>query len=357
MWFLKKLFKKRDEQLTGDGDIVKPFLDHLEDLRWTLVKMISVLSLAMIFAFIFRTSLTAILNYPLDIAVPGTKLINTTPIGTISMSFTLAFYAGVIVAFPIIFYFLAEFLLPALTKKEKKYVLPAVAVGFGLFLMGVLLCFYFVLPATLRWLDRDATSLGIETKWTAPAYYGFITHMCIAVGLVFELPVVMLTLSGIGLISYAWLKGMRMYGYAIALVLAGIISPTPDLIMLFIFAVPIMALFEICIWLVYFLEKRRPKPAEPEAPKEQPISYPHEDPHHGYYDEHHHEYHGHYGHDEHGNYIGEHGQSHDEFHSGSEYHAGEGAAGEAVSATPSLPGPGTLDHTYVPPTCMMLPPL
>ena len=144
MWFLKKLFKKRDEQLTGDGDIVKPFLDHLEDLRWTLVKMISVLSLAMIFAFIFRTSLTAILNYPLDISVPGTKLINTTPIGTISMSFTLAFYAGVIVAFPIIFYFLAEFLLPALTKKEKKYVLPAVAVGFGLFLMGVLLCFYFV---------------------------------------------------------------------------------------------------------------------------------------------------------------------------------------------------------------------
>ena len=360
MWFLKKLFKKRDEQLTGDGDIVKPFLDHLEDLRWTLVRMISALSIAMIIAFVFRKDLAATLAYPLMKALgvgSETTLITTNPIESVTMSFTLSFYAGIIASFPFLFYFLAEFLLPALTRKEKKYVLPAVCVGFGLFIMGVALCFLYVLPPTLKWLHSDAAGFGVKPSWTMKDYYGFVTHMCIAVGLVFELPVVMLTLSGIGLISYAWLKGMRMYGYAIALVLAGIISPTPDLIMLFIFAVPIMALFEICIWLVYFLEKRRPKPAEPEAPKEQPISYPHEDPHHGYYDEYHHEHHGHYGHDEHGNYIGEHGQSHDDFHPGSEYHAGEGDAGEAVSATPSLPGPGTLEHAYVPPTCMMLPPL
>jgi sec-independent protein translocase protein TatC len=75
----------------------------------------------------------------------------------------------------------------------------------------------------------------------------------------------MVTLSCIGLISYAWLKGMRVYGYAIALVVAGVISPTPDLFMLFIFSLPIMILFEVCIWIVWFLEKRRAKREQTEA--------------------------------------------------------------------------------------------
>ena len=347
MWFLKKLFKKRDEQLQNDGDIVKPFLDHLEDLRWTLMKMISVLAVTMIFAFVFRTTITSLLARPLEMAVPGAKLIFIDPVESVTLSFTLAFYTGIVVSFPILFYFLAEFLLPALTRKEKKYVLPAVAIGFGLFLTGVLLCYFFVLPPTLRWLHHDAQSLGISPTWTGKNYYGFVTHMSIAVGLVCELPVVMVTLSCIGLISYAWLKGMRMYGYAIALVLAGIISPTPDLFMLFIFALPIMALFEICIWIVFFLEKSRAKHEEAEARKEQPISYPHEDPHHGYYDEHHDE---HLGHDESGHY-------HDEHHTGDGHHAGEGGAGEVVAATPSQSGPGPSEDAYVPPTYLTLPPL
>jgi sec-independent protein translocase protein TatC len=208
----------------------------------------------------------------------------------VTLSFTLAFYTGIVVSFPILFYFLAEFLLPALTRKEKKYVLPAVGVGFGLFLMGVLLCYFYVLPSTLRWLHGDAVSLGIDPKWTGKNYYGFVTHMSIAVGLVCELPVVMVTLSFIGLISYAWLKAMRIYGYAFALVLAGIISPTPDLFMLFIFALPIMALFEVCIWIVWFLEKRRAKQEEAEAAHvDRPHEHPPEDEHHGHHDSEHHD--------------------------------------------------------------------
>lgn len=309
MWFLKKLFKKRDEQLVGDGDVVKPFLDHLEDLRWTLLKMVATLTVAMMFAFGFRKSIAAALASPLRVALGNgseSTLISINPIESVTMSFTLAFYTGIVVAFPILFYFLAEFLLPALTRKEKKYVMPAVGVGFGLFILGVLLSYYLVLPPTLRWLHSDAAGFGVRPSWTMKEYYGFVTHMSIAVGLVFELPVVMVTLSAIGLISYAWLKGIRIYGYAIALVLAGIISPTPDLFMLFLFALPIMALFEICIWIVWFLEKRRGTQEETEARSSQesravpPVVYPPEDDHHGYQDDHH-GYHDEY-HDEHGNY-------------------------------------------------------
>ena len=322
MWFLKKLFKKRDEQLSEDGDVVKPFLDHLEDLRWTLLKMLATLTVAMLLAFSLRKQIAAALAHPLVIAL-GTgaesTLISINPLESVTMSFVLAFYAGIVVSFPILFYFLAEFLLPALTKKEKRYVLPAVVVGFGLFLCGVLLCYFYVLPPTLRWLHSDVSGFNVKPSWTMREYYGFVTHLCIAVGLVCELPVVMVTLSGIGLISYAWLKGMRMYGYAIALVLAGIISPTPDLFMLFVFALPIMVLFEACIWIVWLLEKRRarheaaveqeerrtaPPPPPPDENREYHDHDYHDeyhDPHHGYDDFHDHDGHGdpHHGDDPH----------------------------------------------------------
>jgi sec-independent protein translocase protein TatC len=172
------------------------------------------------------------------------------------VSFTLSFYTGIVVSFPILCYFLAEFVLPALTKKEKRFVLPGVGVGFLLFLGGVLLSYFFVLPATMHWLYTDAQAFG-KPSWTIREYYGFVTHLCIAIGLVCELPVVLVTLNAIGLMGAKWLRGMRMYGYAFALILAMLISPTPDLFMLFIFALPIMLLFEACIWLVWWLEKRR----------------------------------------------------------------------------------------------------
>jgi sec-independent protein translocase protein TatC len=293
MWLLnslKKVFRTRDE-MTGDGDIVKPFLDHLEDLRWTLIKMISTLAGTMLLAFGFRKTLAAVLAHPLRAALGDSEgtLISINPIESVTMSFTLSFYAGIVVSFPILIYFLAEFVLPALTRKEKRYVLPAVVVGFGLFLIGVVLCFLYVLPPTLKWLHSDAAGFGVKPSWTMKEYYGFVTHLCIAVGLVCELPVVMVTLSFIGLISYAWLKGMRIYGYALALVLAGVISPTPDLFMLFIFALPIMVLFEGCIWIVYFLEKRRAKHEAVEAAKyEQAYNHAHD---HDYHHTEHH-YHG-----------------------------------------------------------------
>jgi sec-independent protein translocase protein TatC len=347
MWFLKKLFKKRDEQLAGDGDVVKPFLDHLEDLRWTLIKMVGTLAVTMILAFGFRKGIAFALARPLRMALGDSEstLISINPIESVTMSFTLAFYTGIVAAFPLLFYFLAEFLLPALTKKEKRYVVPAVGVGFFLFLGGVLLCYTYVLPPTLKWLHSDAAGFGVKPSWTMKEYYGFVTHLSIAVGLVCELPVVMVTLSGIGLISYAWLKGMRMYGYAIALVLAGVISPTPDLFMLAVFALPIMVLFELCIWLVWLLEKRRATSEEEAAAQrehEQPYVPPAEDVHHGHDDYDHHY------HDEH--------HGHDDFHQpdehGSQY-GHEQPPEPAELVEPVKPSLAAID--YVPPTYLLLP--
>src|SRR6266853_2677138 len=142
---LKKLFRLREQ---SDGAIVKPFLDHLEDLRWTLIKMISVLMGGMTASFIFRKWLFNVMTDPLRVisSKPTDVLIFTGPADSIMVSLTLAFYAGIIITFPLLLFFLLEFVLPALTRKEKKYVLPGILTGFVLFIAGVFACYRVVLP-------------------------------------------------------------------------------------------------------------------------------------------------------------------------------------------------------------------
>jgi sec-independent protein translocase protein TatC len=268
MWFLKKLFKSREDaakayaethpQTDENGDVVKPFLDHLEDLRWMFIKSISTLCTAMMLAFFFRKSLVHITQWPLSWAgIPPESLRTDGPIDPITISLSMSFYAGIVVSFPLLFWFLAEFVLPALTRKEKKYILPGIAVTFVLFLGGVLLSFRYITPATLHWLYNDAKDMNLYNLWTVRTYLSFVTHICIAIGLICELPVLLVTLNAMGLVTAKFLRSMRIYGYAISLILAGIVSPTPDPVMLLLFAAPIMILFESCIWLIYWLEKRR----------------------------------------------------------------------------------------------------
>src|SRR6476469_7102840 len=128
---LRNFFKFRE---LPEPDTAKPFLEHLEDLRWTVVKMAITLFLAMIVCFAFRASLTAIMQRPLTQLgekVPTLQALGITD--SLTITFNLAFYAGIVVSFPILLYFLAEFVLPALTAVEKRLLLPSIAASFALF--------------------------------------------------------------------------------------------------------------------------------------------------------------------------------------------------------------------------------
>ena len=170
---LKKLFQARERQ---DNELVKPFLDHLEDLRWTLVKMASALGLAMVLSFAFRFQLMHVVESPL-MAVSNVPLRTLAPTDSINVSLTLAFYAGIILSFPLLLYFLAGFVLPALSSREKSFVLPAILVSFGLFLGGVFFCFGYVLPLTLRWLHNDAANMGFQAEWDGQ----HVLFVCLAI--------------------------------------------------------------------------------------------------------------------------------------------------------------------------------
>ncbi|HTD01225.1 MAG TPA: twin-arginine translocase subunit TatC, partial [Chthoniobacterales bacterium] len=170
---LRDVFKFRE---LPESETSKPFLEHLEDLRWTVVKMAITLVLAMIVCFAFRSILVRVMQAPLhnvDPQVGALKALGITD--SFVISFHLAFYAGIVVSFPLLLYFLAGFVLPALTAVEKRFLLPAIVGSFGLFLLGVLVCYFWLLPKTILFFFRDTQSLGWAPTWTVQQYYSFVT--------------------------------------------------------------------------------------------------------------------------------------------------------------------------------------
>jgi sec-independent protein translocase protein TatC len=263
---ISRIFKFREGE---QGEAVKPFLDHLEDLRWVIVKMAAALFAAMLLAFCFRTQLVHILQAPLK-AIDANLLRSLVSLGvadSMTISFQLAFYAGIVLAFPFLIYFAGQFILPALTPPEKKAMLPAVAIGFGLFLGGVVLGYYLVLPTTLRFFFRDAQSLDWTPTWTVRDYFSFVTQVCVGFGAAFELPVIVLVLVRLGVLSVALLCRTRAYAFLLIFVAAAFLAPTPDAVSMAMMGGPMYVLYEICILVAWLMERKRKKNAEAAAPK------------------------------------------------------------------------------------------
>ncbi len=250
---LRNMFKFRE---APGGEATKPFMEHLEDLRWTVVKMAIALAAAMALCLVFRSSLTHLIQAPLDVLGTNTPLRSLGITDSMTISFSLAFYAGIVVAFPVLLYFAAEFVLPALTALEKRVVLPGVLVSFLLFAAGVLFCYHFLLPKTIAFFFHDARSLGWIPEWTVREYYSFVTRFTIGFGLAFELPVVVLAMVRLGVISHALMARTRPYAIVLIVILAALITPTPDVLTLMAMAIPMYFLYESCIWIAWFMRPR-----------------------------------------------------------------------------------------------------
>jgi sec-independent protein translocase protein TatC len=252
---LQDLFKFRDQP---ESETSKPFLEHLEDLRWTIVKMAITLVIAMIICFSFRSTLVRVLQLPLRVVDPQVGALRALGItDSITVSFSLAFYAGIVLSFPLLLYFLAEFVLPALTAVEKRFLLPAIFASFGLFLLGVLVCYFWLLPKTILFFFRDTQSLGWAPTWTVQQYYSFVTRFTMGFGLSFELPVAVLALVKFGLVTYKFMARTRPYAVVVIFIVASIITPTPDILTLIAMGLPMVLLYESCIWIAWTMERRK----------------------------------------------------------------------------------------------------
>ena len=133
------------EEEDGGGE-VKSFLEHLEDLRWTLIKCLTALMLAMIVCLIAGNRLAGILKRPIEKSGVNIRLDFLDPAAPFLSAIHMGFFGGIILSAPFIFYYGAQFVMPALKRKEKKYLFRACGIGSGLFLSGAAVCYFFVCP-------------------------------------------------------------------------------------------------------------------------------------------------------------------------------------------------------------------
>ncbi|MGJ8677000.1 MAG: twin-arginine translocase subunit TatC [Akkermansiaceae bacterium] len=187
------------------------------------------------------------------------RMQSLTPSEGFMLSFKLAFFAGIVIAFPFLVTFILQFILPGLKDKERRALWPAMAIGFGLFLFGVFFSYFLVLPKVLDFFYNYSQEMGVMNEWRIGYYISFVTQFTLIFGLSFELPVIVMTMVKIGLLTYEMMRNTRAYAVLAIVIIAAIITPTPDAFTLLLLAGPMIVLYEICIWLAYFDNKKRAK--------------------------------------------------------------------------------------------------
>lgn len=240
-----------------------PFLEHLEELRWRLLKVLSALAGGFVAAFaLLSTKSIDLLSYlqrPIQQHV-AQNLVYTSPTDPFSVVMTASFGLGFLLALPIIGYQIWGFLSPALHKHEKRVIIPVMAGATLLFASGAALAFYFVVPVTLGFL------LGFQTQAFTPMlevrrYFDFLFGMMLAFGAAFELPILILALTALGLVTPPLLAKYRRHALLGCILLSAIITPGSDPTALFALTVPLYLLYEGSIILSRIVVRRKNKRA------------------------------------------------------------------------------------------------
>jgi sec-independent protein translocase protein TatC len=182
-------------------------------------------------------------------------LVNLAPAGGFFVAFQVAFYGGMVIAAPIMLFFIAEFVFPALRIKERKYIYRALLIGGGLFFAGISFCYFVLMPVALAASQLYSQWLGLGAfQWRAEEYISFVCKFMLGMGLGFELPVVILTLVKIDVLSYTTLRKMWRYMIVINLVLGAVLT-TPEVVTQVLMAGPLYMLYEVTVWIAWYWDQ------------------------------------------------------------------------------------------------------
>ena len=239
-----------------------PFLDHLEELRWRILWSMLALVIGAIIAFalVYYFNVLELLIRPIREAYesPDLQLIYLSPADPFFVTLRLAIYGGIILSFPIIVYHIWSFLSPALEKEERRAIVPALYLGLVLFIGGVALAYFAALPVTLEFF-KAFLSASLEGQLEINATLGFVVKMLIAFGAVFELPIVILALSLMGLVTPAFLRSKRRHAIVLITILASFITPGDAITLTIMMMFPLVLLYEFGIFLSAGVYRRREK--------------------------------------------------------------------------------------------------
>ncbi|MFL5489609.1 MAG: twin-arginine translocase subunit TatC [Gemmatimonadaceae bacterium] len=244
-----------------------PFLDHLEELRKRLFWIAGavIVGIVIAFAMLSKLDIIRLLERPILPLLHGQKLIYTHPGTSFHILLNASLVLGIILASPIVVGQIWGFLAPALYAHEKRVVVPVLVSMVVLFLGGVALSYFIVLPLTLRFL-MSIESTALTPMISATEYFDFAISMCLAFGVVFEVPIAILALTALGLVTPQFLSRYRRHSVIVCLVAAAFITPGADPYSLFALAVPLYLLYELSVFVAQFAyRKRNKRAAEREA--------------------------------------------------------------------------------------------
>jgi len=232
------------------------FLDHLEELRSRLLKSLIGLALGFGVAWGFHEEIFHFMVGPLRKFDPNLKLIATTPTETIMIYMKMSFFVGIFIAAPFLLYQVWAFISPGLYKHEKGYAIPFVLFGTIFFISGAAFGHYVLFPIALQFLG---TFGGADVQFLPriTEYYDFYSWFLLALGIVFQVPVVIFVLARIGLVTPAFLLRQFKWAILLSFIVAGIVTPTPDVVNQTLLAVPMIGLYLLGVVVAAIFGKKR----------------------------------------------------------------------------------------------------
>jgi sec-independent protein translocase protein TatC len=266
------------------------FLQHLEELRWHIIRSLVAVVAGAIIAFIFKNiifdqiilapntphfitnrllcQLAELVHVPaLCINQDPVELISIKMSGQFTTHINISLVAGLIIAFPYIFWEFWSFFQPALYDKERKYARGAVTTASLLFLTGVLFGYFIISPLSINFLGSYRVSNLVTNQINITSYIGSVTSVALSAGITFELPIVVFFLARIGVITPAFMRKYRRHAIVLVLVMAAVITP-PDIFSLILVTIPLILLYEVSIFIAARVVRKRAENDAAEAAAE-----------------------------------------------------------------------------------------
>lgn len=241
------------------------FISHLIELRTRLVRASVVVAAVFIVLFAIWPGASALYDFvaqPMMHALPeGSKMIATGVITPFMVPMKVTMMLAVIISLPWVLYQLWAFVAPGLYTHEKRLIAPLVISSSLLFIAGVAFCYFFVFGTVFKFIN-DFAPKSISVAPDIENYFDFVITMCLAFGLTFEVPVVVVVLVRMGLVTVEKLKAIRPYVIVGAFVIAAVVTP-PDIMSQLFLAIPLCLLYEVGILVAPLFVKVTQAPKEP----------------------------------------------------------------------------------------------
>ncbi len=283
MKLLRSRFSKKSTELAapthGDGAVGpvaggKPydlpemtFIEHLEDLRWSLIKgLVALFTITIVCSFFSTWIIDTILMGParptffmydfFGIDAREIYLQNRKPTGQFFAHIGTIVAVGLVIGSPVLVYFLWKFIEPGLYPHERKGMRFAAFFATFFFILGILFGYLIVTPLALQFFATYEISPQIVNEFDISSYFNMVTMWAMGVGLLFELPVILYFLAKVGIVTAPMLRASRKYAFIINLILAAVLTP-PDPISQSLVAIPLVLLYEVSILIAVRVERQR----------------------------------------------------------------------------------------------------